>query len=332
MRDLDRAFQNWWGRPDHFKRPTWRKAEINEGFAIRDLSVKRLNRKWGEVLVPKCGWVKFRVSRKWLDIENSTSARVTKDRSGRWFVSFTAPASQMDRVSTGSSIGIDMGISSTVTLSNGEQMQMPELLTKGQLQRKRRLQRKLARQSKGSNRRKATKLAIAKLSAREVDRRKDWIEKTTTKLTHDYDTIVIEDLKIKNMTKSAKGTIANPGKNVAAKSGLNRSILEQGWGIFRKRLNDKATNAQVPVKVTSINPAYTSQRCSVCGHTMRKNRKSQAVFSCQSCGHIDNADVNAAKNIIAAGLAVTGRRGILQAKSVSTKQSNPMKRQPLIPA
>ncbi len=172
--------------------------------------------------------------------------------------------------------------------------------------------------------------ATAKLPAREVDRRKDWIEKATTKLAHDYDTIVIEDLKVKNMTKSAKGTLSNPGKNVRQKAGLNRSILSQGWGIFRRRLTDKATNATTPVTIVVINPVYTSQRCSKCGHTEKKNRKSQAVFSCQSCGHIDNADVNAAKNIHAAGLAVTGRRGILQAKSVSTKQSNPMKRQPLV--
>ena len=89
LRDLNQAFQNWWKRPDHFGRPTWRKADINEGFAVRDLSVRRINRKWGQVFVPKCGWVKFRVTRERSDIETASSARVTLDRSGRWFVSFT---------------------------------------------------------------------------------------------------------------------------------------------------------------------------------------------------------------------------------------------------
>ncbi|WP_338083581.1 transposase [Ferrimicrobium acidiphilum] len=122
-----------------------------------------------------------------------------------------------------------------------------KLLTNRERQPKRRLQRKLARQTKGSNRRNATKLAIAKLSAKETDRRKDWIEWTTTNLVRNYDLIALEDLKVKKMTRSAKGTVENPGKNVAQKSGLNRSILEQSWGMFHRRLTDKAINAITPV-------------------------------------------------------------------------------------
>ncbi|MHB8191425.1 MAG: RNA-guided endonuclease InsQ/TnpB family protein, partial [Ferrimicrobium sp.] len=295
-------------------------------FAIRDLSAQRLNRKWGQVRVPKCGWVKFRISREWQDIGAASSARVTKDRIGRWFVSFTRPAPELERSSTAAIVGIDMGIASTATTSDGQFLRLPELLTKGESQRKRRLQRKLARQAKGSNRRKRTKLAISKLSARETDRRKDWTEKTTTDLVRNYDLIAIEDLKVKSMTRSAKGTKDNPGKNVRAKSGLNRSILEQGWGMFRQRLTDKATNATELVQITVINPAYTSLRCSECGYTDKKNRKSQAIFHCLSCGHTDNADVNAAKNAIssAVGHTVTGRPGT----SHANKHSDPVKRQP----
>ena len=113
LRDLDRAFQNWYKRPDHFARPTWRKKDINEGFAIRDLSVRRINRKWGEVWVPKCGWVRFRVTRQWHDIVQASSARVTKDRGGRWFVSFTYPAPQITREPTGEVVGLDMGVTHT---------------------------------------------------------------------------------------------------------------------------------------------------------------------------------------------------------------------------
>ncbi len=221
-----------------------------------------------------------------------------------------------------------MGVTHTAAMSDGQFLDMPELLSKGERQRKRRLQRKLARQTKGSKRRNQTKLAIAKISTREKDRRKDWIEKATTKLVRNYDLIAIEDLKIKNMTRSAKGTVERPGKNVAQKSGLNRVILSQGWGLFRKRLTDKANGATTPVEIVFVNPAYTSMRCSECGHAEQENRKSQAVFACTNCGHTDNADLNAAKNILAAGHAVSGRGGTSHAKPDRVKHSDPTKRQP----
>ncbi|MHB8190800.1 MAG: RNA-guided endonuclease InsQ/TnpB family protein [Ferrimicrobium sp.] len=275
--------------------------------------------------MPKCGWVRFRISREWQDIGAASSARVTKDRIGRWFVSFIRPAPELERKSTGAIVGLDMGVASTLTTSDGRFLQMSKLLSDGQRQRKRRLQRKLARQTKGFSRRKRTKLAIAKLAAKETGARTG-CEKTTTTLVRDYDLIAIEDLKVKNMTRLAKGTIGNPGKNVRAKSGLNRSILEQGWGMFRQRLTDKATNATEPATVTVINPAYTSLRCSECGYTDKRNRKSQAIFCCLSCNYTANADVNAARNIIstAAGLAVQGRPGT----SHANKHSDPVKRQP----
>ena len=219
-----------------------------------------------------------------------------------------------------------MGVAHTATLSTGEFLDMPELLSKGEQRRKRRLQRKLARQVKGSNRRNQPKLAIAKLSAKESDRRKDWIEKTATELVRNHDLIVLEDLKVKNMTRSAKGTVESPGKNVAQKSGLNRSILEQSWTMFCQRLSDKAANTTEQVEVIFVNPAYTGMRCSKCAHTEPKSRKSQATFLCLACGHMDNADVNAAKNIIAAGLGVTERGGQSHAAPTKAKHSDPVKR------
>ena len=216
-----------------------------------------------------------------------------------------------------------MGVAHTATLSTGEFLDTPELLSKGEQRRKRRLQRKLARQVKGSNRRNQPKLAIAKLSAKESDRRKDWIEKTTTELVRNYDLIVLEDLKVKNMTRSAKGTVESPGKNVAQKSGLNRSILEQSWTMFCQRLSDKAANTTEQVEVIFVNPAYTSMRCSKCAHTEPKSRKSQATFLCLACGHMDNADVNAAKNIIAAGLGVYGRQGTIARCAYQGKAQRP---------
>jgi transposase len=123
----------------------------------------------------------------------------------------------------------------------------------------------------------------------------------------DHDVIAVEALEVKNMVRSARGTVEKPGRRVAQKRGLNRSIQSQAWALVRKRLTEKATAATSPCAVVAVNPVYTSLRCSECGHTAKENRESQAVFRCQSCGYSDNADVNAARNILAAGLAVSGR-------------------------
>lgn len=325
LRDLDQAFQNWWKNPGHFGHPTWRRYGVHEGFAIRDLLLKKISKRWIETLVPKVGWVRVRLSRGFQQLQDCKSARVKLDSSGRWHVSFTTKgAPDFEREPTGNSVGLDMGIAHAVTTSDGEHLDMEPLLSPGERRRRLTLQRKFARQNKGSNRRERTRIKLAKVSCREVDRRKDWIEKVTTDLVRRYDFIAIEDLKIFNMSKSAKGTLALPGKNVARKRGLNRSIQSQAWGLFRKRLEDKAGAAvdsegtPQPVIVVRVNPAYTSQRCNVCGHTDKKNRESQAFFNCQSCGHTSNADVNAALNILGQGMPSKDVEG----------QVVPMKRQP----
>jgi putative transposase len=139
------------------------------------------------------------------------------------------------------------------------------------------------------------------LKAKEVDRRKDWVEKTTTGLATGFDVIRVENLNVKGMTRTARGTVQKPGRNVAQKAGLNRGILKSGWGLLVTRLQQKA-----PGRVEQVNPAYTSQACNSCKHVASESRKSQATFECVVCGHRANADVNAARNI-AAGHAVTAR-------------------------
>jgi len=176
-------------------------------------------------------------------------------------------------------------------------------LSTGRKQRWRRLQRRLARSRPGSNRRARAKLALARLRAREADARKDWAEKASTDIARRFDLIRVEDLRITNMTRSARGTAGNPGRNVRAKAGLNREIMRSGWGLLVRRLEDKA-----PGRVEKVKPHFTSQRCSACGHVDAKSRESQARFACTACGYACNADVNAARNI-AAGHAVTARGG-----------------------
>jgi transposase len=141
------------------------------------------------------------------------------------------------------------------------------------------------------------------MRARETDRRKDWAEKASTDIARRFDLIKVEGLRITNMTRSAKGTRDDPGCNVRAKAGLNRGILRSGWGLLVRRLQEKA-----PGRVEKVSPAFTSQRCSACGHVDAMSRKSQARFVCAACGYACHADVNAARNI-AAGHAVTARGG-----------------------
>ena len=199
-------------------------------------------------------------------------------------------------------MGIDRGVAVAAALSTGQMLHAPAL-TARERTRLRRLQRTLARAARGSNRRGRVRHAIARLRARETDRRKDWAEKVSTDIARRFDVIRVEDLQVKNMTRSAAGTRENPGRNVRAKAGLNRGILGSGWGLLVRRLQDKA-----PGRVEKIKPALTSQRCSACGQVDRDSRESQAAFRCTACGFACNADVNAARNI-AAGHAVTARGG-----------------------
>ena len=190
----------------------------------------------------------------------------------------------------------------SAALSTGELLTVPGL-NKREWARLKRLERKLARAGRESSRRAEVKTGIARLKARETARRKDWAEKLSTDLARRFDVIRVEALNIQGMTRTAKGTMAEPGRNVAAKAGLNRGILRSGWGLLVRRLEDKA-----PGRVEKVPPAYTSQRCSACGHVAMESRASQAAFRCVACGYTTNADVNAARNI-AAGHAVKARGG-----------------------
>jgi putative transposase len=260
----------------------------------------RVSRKTGQVWVPKVGWVRFRWSRP--VPPDAKSYRVTMDRAGRWHVAFAVIPGPVPAPGNGQVVGIDRGVAVSAVLSTGELLHAPVLTGRERI-RLRRLQRRLARAKRGSNRRGRVRHAIARLRVRETDRRKDWAEKASTGIARRFDAIRVEDLQIKNMTRSARGTRENPGRNVRAKAGLNRGILGSGWGLLVRRLEDKA-----PGRVEKVSPAFTSQRCSACGLVDRGSRESQAVFRCTACGFACHADVNAAINI-AAGHAVTARGG-----------------------
>ncbi|MGZ8813036.1 MAG: RNA-guided endonuclease InsQ/TnpB family protein [Mycobacterium sp.] len=310
LRDFAQGMRNFFN--GSHRRPTWRKAGVHDGFrqvAVKPRHIERLNRRFGRVWVPKVGWVRFRLSRP--VPEGVKSYRVTRDRAGRWHVAFAHIPDPLSGPRDGSVVGIDRGVAVSAALSTGELLHAPGL-SPGESKRLTVLQKRLSRAKRGSRRRLRVKLAIARLKARERDRRKDWVEKATTDLAQRFEVIRVEALDVRAMTRSARGSVEQPGGRVAQKRGLNRAIRRSGWALLATRLQHKAIG-----RVEQIPAVYTSQRCSACGHVAPENRKSQAVFECQACnaGRC-NADVNAARNI-AAGRAVTARGDLAGRRSVN---------------
>jgi transposase len=302
LRDFHQAWSNFFGATHG--RPTWRRKGVHESFrivAVKPGHIQRLNRHWGQVLIPKTGWVRFRLSRS-LPAE-AKSYRVTF-KAGHWHIAFAVRPEAVEGPANASLLGIDRGVVIPIACSDKTSYAVPGLDARERRILKR-LQRSESRQKKGSGRRARTGLRINKLRGREVARRKDAIEKATTDLARRCDFFRIEDLRVKNMTRSARGTKDKPGRRVAQKAGINKAILQSGWGLFAKRLEDKA-----PYRVERINPTFSSQHCVACGHTAPENRESQAVFRCKACGYTANADFNAAQNI-AGGHPVTARGGMV---------------------
>ncbi|WP_112469621.1 RNA-guided endonuclease InsQ/TnpB family protein [Streptomyces triticisoli] len=300
-----------------FGEPTWRRKFRHEGFRVigtdrvpefepdgspklnaqtgrqimgRSVVVQKLNRRWAQVKVPGCGWVRFRLTRA--ELPQAKTFRVTF-RNGQWHIAFAVIPQPVDAPGTGETVGIDRGVTITAALSDGRKLNCPQLTTKERAQL-RKHQRRAARAPKNSARKTAEYARAARLKAREANRRKDWCEKTSTMLARTYDLIRFEKLNITNMTASARGTVEQPGRKVRQKAGLNRAILAQGWGLLRQRTEHKA-----PGRIEDVPAPYTSVRCSACGWIDKKSRKSQADFACVSCGFTCNADENAAVNVAA---------------------------------
>lgn len=245
------------------------------------------------------GWVKFRQSQRVNGkIKNATISQLA----GQWYISFQVEIETAEPNHTSTTIvGLDAGVAKLATLSDGTVFEPVNSFHKNQ-KKLARLQRQLSRKVKFSNNWQKQKRKIQQLHSRIANIRRDYLHKVTTTVSKNHAMIVIEDLKVSNMSKSAAGTVSQPGRNVRAKSGLNRSILDQGWYEMRRQLEYK--QLWRGGQVLAVPPAYTSQRCACCGHTAKENRLSQSKFVCQVCGYTANADVNGARNILAAGHAV----------------------------
>jgi putative transposase len=256
--------------------------------------IREVSKRHSSLLIPLVGWVTL-VRRGGNPYEGGTPKQAVLRHDGhRWraFVSYEVEVEQ--KPDDGEFLGVDMNTRQIAT-SDGNFYFLPDLKKKEA--RRKRYQRRMARQVRGSNRRKDTKKKLAKVSRKIANIRKNWIHQTTKEIAGKCGTMIVEDLKVKNMTASAKGTMENPGKNVKQKAGLNKAMLDTALGEVRSNLEYKCG------RLIEVNPAYTSQTCSECGHTEKENRKTQARFLCVSCGYASNADTNAAMNIRRLGMA-----------------------------
>lgn len=295
LRDLDRAFQNFFaGRAAY---PRFKRKGQRDAFRFPDPKQFRLE--GDRVFLPKAGWVEFRKSQEVL----GRMKQITISRDGdHWYASILSEVEMADPVPvSGPAVGLDLGVAQAIALSTGEVVHLPSVSAAEQ-RRQARLQRDLARKKKGSRNRTKAQKRLARFQKRLADRRRDAMHKATTILAKNHSLIVIENLQVKNLTASAKGTVEAPGVNVRQKAGLNRVILDKAFGELRRQLEYKAR--WYGSHVLAVNPAYTSQRCHECDHTEAGNRTTQAKFLCLKCGHHANADVNAALNIRDLGLGV----------------------------
>jgi len=298
LKRLDEAYKRFLKKAGGF--PSFKRYGNDPGIRFPDPKQFELDSINGRLKLPKLGWVRLRLSQQVMgELRNISISR----EGSRWFVSIqTRQAACQPAAGLLPTLGIDLGITNFAATSEGTLIEPLQAL-KAHRQRLRRYQKSVSRKVKGScNRKKAVK-RLAALHRRIAHQRSDWLHKLTSKLASQHPVIAIEDLKVRNMSASARGTAAAPGKNVRAKAGLNKSILDQAWAEFRRQLDYKVqANGG---KLIAVNPAYTSQTCSACGHCSQENRKSQSLFACVACGHTVHADTNAANNILAAGLAAS---------------------------
>ena len=222
------------------------------------------------------------------------------NRNGKWFVSIQTERDVEPPVAHGDAVGIDMGVARFATLSDGT-VYLPLYIFKRYAADLRKAQQAMSRKKKFSNNWKKAKARVQRIHVRIANARRDYLHKTSTTISNNHAMVVVEDLQVSSMSRSAAGSVEQPGRNVRAKSGLNRSILDQGWAEFRRQLEYKML--WVGGLLLAVPPQNTSSTCPRCGHVSKENRKSQAVFACVECGFNQNADLVGAINVLRAGHA-----------------------------
>jgi putative transposase len=290
LRDLDRAYKNFFeGRAGP---PEFKKKGQHESFRYPDPKQFRIDQANSRIFLPKIGWVRYRNSREALGEPKNVTATLA---AGKWFLSIQTERKVEEPVHPSTSVvGIDLGITHFATLSDGCSIEPLNSFHKHQ-QRLKRYQRMMARRQKFGRNWQKSKAKVQKVYRRIANVRNDFLHKTSTTISKNHAVVIVEGLEVRKMSRSAKGTPEQPGRNVRAKSGLNRSILDQGWGEFRRQLQYKLLWRGG--KLIAVPPQYTSQECPACRHISADNRRTQADFHCMACGFAENADLVGARNV-----------------------------------
>lgn len=294
-KDLAAAYKNFFEKRADF--PQFKKkGRSSDRFRFpQGFEIDEANRR---IRLPKLGWIRYRKSRGIIGLAKNITVSCV---AGKWYASIqTEREVGQPRHPSTSIVGLDAGITLFATLSDGTMFE-PVNALRTSAAKMAKYQRRMSRKVKFSSNWKKAKARITKLHQRVAHTRNDFLHKTSNIISKNHAMVVIEDLNVTNMSKSASGTLEAPGRNVNAKSGLNKSILDQGWGEFRRQLEYK--QAWLGGEVFAVNPRNTSRTCPACGHISAENRKTQSQFECVECGYAENADLNAAINILRAGHA-----------------------------
>ncbi|TBW06309.1 transposase [Azotobacter chroococcum subsp. isscasi] len=295
LKDLEKAYKNFFEKRADF--PRFKRKGQRDSFRYPDPKQIKLDQANGRIFLPKLGWLRYRNSRQALGELRNVTVSLS---GGRWFVAIQTRREVEIPVSQGGAVGIDLGIARFATLSDGT-FYAPLNSFKRHEAALRKAQQAMSRKTKFSSNWKQAKARVQRIHARIGNARRDYLHKTSTAISQNHALVFVEDLQVRNLSRSAAGTTETPGKQVRAKSGLNRAILDQGWFEFRRQLDYKlAWNGG---HLVAVPPRNTSRTCPACGHVSADNRRTQERFACVECGFEENADLVGAINVLRAGHA-----------------------------
>ena len=291
LKDLESSFKNFFAKRADF--PKFKRKGSKESFRFPQGC--KLEQHNNRIWLPKIGWVRYRNSRNVLgEIKNVTVSQ----KCGKWYVSIQTESEQEIPAPKSGEIGIDMGVVRFATLSDGQFFEPINAFKtlRGKLAK---LQKQFKNKTKFSKNWQKLKAKIAKLHHKISNIRKNHLHQISSTISKNHAIVYVEDLKVANMSKSAKGNTEKHGKNVKQKSGLNRAILDQAWSEFRRQLDYKLLWRGG--HLIAVPPKNTSRCCPACGHTTKDNRLTQENFECVDCGYTENADVVGAINVLKRG-------------------------------
>ena len=295
LKDLEWAYAHFFAQRADF--PQFKKKGRRDSFRYPDPKQIKVDQTNSRLFLPKLGWLRYRNSRHVLGIVKNVTV---SQFGGKWLISIQTEREVEQAIPHGDAVGIDMGIARFATLSDGT-FYAPLNSFKRHETALRKAQQALSRKTKFSNNWKQANVRVQKIHSRIGNARRDYLHKATTTISQNHAMVCIEDLRVRNMSKSAAGSTEKPGRHVRAKSGLNKSILDQGWFEFRRQLGYKM--AWQGGWLIAVLPQNTSRTCPCCGHVSAENRQTQSRFECVECGFEEHADVVGAINVLRAGHA-----------------------------